>query len=416
MNEEIKNQLDQIGDLVDGRIEKAFNQAKDNAKGEIESSLKSEIDNLSNEYLAKHDSMIKRMDEVEMAYKKDMSASNPMTFKGTLNKAIKDGALEAIRNGGASSARFEVKADDMTMNLNLTENTTANPGSIARETIVSGYKFQPERPVHLRQLMPTGSSDGQQIRFAQETAFDSASIAMKAEGATLGQSEFTLASKVANMEKLGTFLRVTEEMMNDTPQLTSYISARVPQKVLNVEDTQILTGDGSSPNIDGIATAGNHTAWVDTGFSDAISGANEYDALVVALNQLQLNNYTADTILVNPTDLHRIALLKSSQNEYLRQQLYSGLQPQILGVNIVANSAVASDKFYVANFQQASQFWIRENLAVEFAREDSTNFRDGFVTVRVQERVCQTIYLPSAIIYGDFSYAKSHLDPSVADE
>ncbi len=47
MSEDVKNQLDQIGDLVDGKIEKAFNAAKDNAKGEVEESLKSEIKNLN---------------------------------------------------------------------------------------------------------------------------------------------------------------------------------------------------------------------------------------------------------------------------------------------------------------------------------------------------------------------------------
>ena len=62
MNDDIKKELDQIGDLVDSKIEKAFNSAQENAKGEIEESLKSEISNLSNEYLAKNDEMQKRMD------------------------------------------------------------------------------------------------------------------------------------------------------------------------------------------------------------------------------------------------------------------------------------------------------------------------------------------------------------------
>ena len=47
MEDNIKKELDQIGNIVDQKIEKAFNQAKDNAKGEMESSLKSEIDNLT---------------------------------------------------------------------------------------------------------------------------------------------------------------------------------------------------------------------------------------------------------------------------------------------------------------------------------------------------------------------------------
>ena len=46
MNEETKKHLDQIGDLVDAKIEKAFESAKDNAVREVENSLKTEIDNL----------------------------------------------------------------------------------------------------------------------------------------------------------------------------------------------------------------------------------------------------------------------------------------------------------------------------------------------------------------------------------
>ena len=51
MEDNLKKELDQIGNIVDERIEKAFNQAKDNAKGEMESSLKSEIDNLTTQYV-----------------------------------------------------------------------------------------------------------------------------------------------------------------------------------------------------------------------------------------------------------------------------------------------------------------------------------------------------------------------------
>ena len=47
MDENVKNQLDQIGNLVDSKIEKAFNAAQENAKGEVDSTLKSEISNLT---------------------------------------------------------------------------------------------------------------------------------------------------------------------------------------------------------------------------------------------------------------------------------------------------------------------------------------------------------------------------------
>jgi hypothetical protein len=84
MEENVKNQLDQIGNIVDEKIEKAFNQAKDNAKGEMESSLKSEIDNLTTQYVEKSEALNKRMDEMEMAAKKTLSGATPQSFKSAI--------------------------------------------------------------------------------------------------------------------------------------------------------------------------------------------------------------------------------------------------------------------------------------------------------------------------------------------
>lgn len=398
MNEEVKKQLDQFGDLIDAKIEKAAGQIADNVKGEIDPALKSEIDALTNKWVDTHD----RLDAVEMASKKS-AANQPQSFKGSLVKSIQDGAIESFLKGNSNAARFDIKAGDMTMANSYT-------GVVADETIVPQFKFDPTRATHIRQLLPLGSTDAQTIRYPKESAYDDGGAAT-AQGSQLTQSDFDITATSVNVERIGTFMRVTEEMLNDTPQLSSYLSARVPEKILSIEDNEILNGDGSAPNLDGLFTDG--TAFV-TGASGAfyqsVESANEYDVLVAALNQLALANYQADTILLNPTDLHKIALLKSTANEYLRQQIYTGLTPQIMGVNITANTAVTAGKFMVANLAQATQLWVRENLSVEFSRDDSDNFTKNLVTVRVQERVALTNYLPNAIVQGTFSTAKTALE------
>lgn len=402
MNEEIKNQLDQIGDIVDSKIEKAFNQAQDNAKGEVESSLKSEITNLTNDYNEKMEAATKRMDAIEMESKKTLSGVNSKTFKGQIESAIKDGAIDALVKGNTNAARFEIKAGDMTM-------ANAYTGVVAGETVISDFKFDPSRSVHIRTLLPIGNTDAQTIRFPKESAYDDGAAAT-AQGSTLGASDFDITATSVNVEKIGTFMRITEEMLNDTPGLSSYLSARVPGKVLSVEDTEILNGDGSSPNLDGLFTDG--AAFITSGgaFDDAVESANEFDVLIAALNQLALSNYQADTILLNPTDFHKIVLLKSTANEYLKNQIIQGIQPAINGVPITLNTAVTAGKFLVGNLAQASQLWVRDGLGIEFSREDSTNFRDGFVTVRAQERVALTNYSPNAIVQGTFSTAKAALE------
>ena len=404
MDTEIKNQLDQVGNIVDEKIEKAMNQAKDNAKGEYDSVLKSEIDNLTQNYLEKNEALSKRIDEVEMASKKTLSGATPQSFKSAIEGALKDGALDAMTKGNSTAAKFEVKAD-MSLGSDVT-------GVVAAETIVDAIKFDPSRSVHIRSLIPQGTTDGQTVRFPKESAY-SDNAAATAETAAFGQSDFDLVATTVNVEKIGTHMTITGEMLDDVKQLSSYLSARVPEKVLAVEDNEIISGDGSSPNLDGLLTDGTAFTTSSGGlFYQAIESANEFDVLVVALNQLALLNYQADSIIINPTDLHKMILLKSTANEYLRNQIFSGIQPTVNGVPITINTAMPNGKFLVGNLRQATQLWIRENLAIEFSREHSDNFTKNFVTVRAMERVALTNYCPNAIVQGTFSTAKTALETS----
>jgi HK97 family phage major capsid protein len=397
MEENVKKQLDQIGDLIDSKLEKAHGQALESATGKADEMLKSEISNLANKFN-------ERLDQMEVANKKNLEAkaNENLTFKGGLLKSINDGAIENLVKGNARSAQFTVKAD-MTTGADFT-------GEVIPADRVAGYKFDPTRPVHVRQLIPQGSTSSDVIRFVKESGYSNGA-ATAAEGATLAQSDFDMTASDSNVRKIGTYFRISEEMLADTPQLTSYISARAPEKLLNVEDTQILTGNGTAPNLSGIITdAADFDVSSGGAFYQSVESANEFDVLVASLNQLALSNYQASYIMLHPTDFHKILLLKDSQNNYLKDQVYSGLQPNFMGVPVIINNAISAGSFLCGNFNVGTQLWIRDNVNVEFFREDGTNVRDGFVTVRVSERIALTNYLPNAFVNGSFSTAKAALE------
>ena len=403
MTQEEQTHLDQLGNLVDEKIEKASKASLDNAKGEFETSLKSEISNLTNEYNEKFEAAQKRMDAFEIESKKTMAGTTPKSFKASLESALKDGAIDSLVKGNTNAAKFELKSSDMTMANTFT-------GVIAGETIVPDIKFDPSRAVHIRSLIPNGTTDAQTIRFPKESAYTD-NAAATAQGSALGQSDFDLTATSVNVEKIGTFMKITEEMLADTPQLSSYLSARVPSKVLAIEDNQIMSGDGSSPNMSGLFTDGTAFTTSSGGlFYQSVESANEYDVLIAALNQLALLNYTADSILLNPTDFHKIVLLKSTANEYLKNQVIQGIQPAIMGVPVTINTAIPAGKFLVGQLSVATQLWIRDGLGIEFSREDSDNFQKSFVTVRALMRAALTTYLPNAIVQGTFSSAKTALE------
>lgn len=390
MTEEIKNQLDELNSAIDSRIAKAEGQAVASATGKADELLKSEIKNLETKFTEIHS----RIDAAEVAAKKTASGANAQSFKQSLIDGITKGGLDGLVNGNSRSAKFEIKAGDMTVANNFT-------GEVIPAQYVPGIKYDPTRPVHVRQLLAQGSTSSEVVRYVRESAYDNGAAAT-AQGSSFTESDFDLTAYDANVQKIGTYFRISEEMLADTPQLTSYLAARAPEKLLTVEDAQLLYGNGTAPNISGISTSGS-TAFAAGAFAGSVVAANQFDVLTVAINQLALVNYRPDYIMLNPTDFNKILLLKATTNEYLQEQAYMGLQPQFLGIPVVINTAVTAGTYLVGNFAMGTQLWVRENLSLEFFREDGTNVRDGFVTVRLVERIALTNYAPLAIVKGVFA-------------
>ena len=388
MDENIKNQLDEFNTAIDSKIEKSNHEVVETVVLKANDIVKNEVTEMATK-------LNERLDAIEVANKKQFSAKKRMTFKGALSEAFENGAIEKLSKGHSRSAAFEIKAD-MTTGADFT-------GSVIAADRVPGYKFDPTRPQHIRELLAQGSTTSDVVRYVKESGYSNGAD-ITAEGATFAQSDFDMTAPDANVKKIGTYFRISEEMLADTAQLTSYLSSRAPEKLLDVEDAHVLGGN----DLGGIENSA--TVFAAGSLADAVDNANEFDVIVASLNQLALANYNADTILLNPTDFHKILLLKDTQNNYLKDQVYSGLQPVFMGVKVVLNSAISAGNFLIGNFGVGTQLWVRDGINVEFFKEDGTNVRDGFVTVRVSERIALTNYLPNAFVKGDFTTAKAALE------
>ena len=388
MNEELKGQIDNITKSIDAKIEKSNVEVVNSIEVKASEIVKSEVAEITTKFN-------ERFDAFEVANKKQFNSQKQVSFKSALKDALENGAIDGLKKGHSQSARFEIKAD-MTVGADFT-------GEVIPADRVPGYKFDPTRPVHIRQLLSIGSTQSDVVRYVKESGYTNAA-AITAEGATFAQSDFDMTAVNANVKKIGTYFRISEEMLADTPQLTSYLSARAPEKLLEVEDANILTGN----DLGGIINSAPAFAAGD--YADSVESANQFDVIVASLNQLALLNYNADTILLNPTDFHKILLLKDTTNNYLKDQVYGGLTPVFMGVRVVLNSAITAGDFLIGNFSVGTQLWVRQGVNVEFFREDGTNVRDGFVTVRVSERIALTNYLPNAFVKGTFATAQAALE------
>ena len=155
MEENVKNQLDQLGNIIDEKIEKATGQALESANGQADSALKGEIDNLTKKFNERFDAF--EVENKKMFEKKNESKN----FKTNLVKALNEGAIDNLVKGNTNAAAFEINAylqkNDMTMNADYS-------GEVVPADRVPGFKFDPNRPQNMRQIIPNGSTGSDVVR------------------------------------------------------------------------------------------------------------------------------------------------------------------------------------------------------------------------------------------------------------
>tara|TARA_R100001510_G_C7651778_1_gene209539 strand:- start:1491 stop:2729 length:1239 start_codon:yes stop_codon:yes gene_type:complete len=409
IDDNTQEHLNKLADLIDEKIEKAGKASKDNLEGKVDEVIKGEVENLVNKFNEENEALNKRIDTFEVENKKNNFNNTFVSKKEAFNDAIgKSESLKAMKEGSRGNASIEMKADVLISSDFAGASSSRDATGVLR---VDGIKRDPSNVTNMMGIIPVGNTDSNVIRYVKESAYTD-NAANVAEGSAPTDSEFQLTAEDAVVQKTSAVMTISQEMLDDTPGLSSYLSQRLPAKINTVIDDQLIGGSGSSPNLLGLMNGG--TTFAAGGFANAIESAQELDVLYVAMNQLALSNYAANGIVLNPTDFHKIALLKDTTNEYLRGNSLVSADGffRINGVPVYMNNKMAAGNFVVADFSQASQVWQREGLRVDFGYEDSDNFSKYLVSVRGIARIAHSIYLPTGIVKGAFSTAKTALETS----
>jgi HK97 family phage major capsid protein len=97
-------------------------------------------------------------------------------------------------------------------------------------------------------LLAPGTTTSSPVRYIRETDAVVNAAAAVAEGAA--KPEATLVTEP--VRKIAVFLPVTDEIMEDAPTMASYLNERLSLFVGVAEEAQLLSGDGTAPNISGI--------------------------------------------------------------------------------------------------------------------------------------------------------------------
>lgn len=402
--EEIKKLASDIDAKIKQGNEQAVLAAENKGKA-VGEDLKNELTNM----LQKHQELSqKQFDDFQTEMKKagGFAQQGPETFEQMLSKGLEANKekLQAKKSGSDRldfTLGFEQKAvADMTTGVQLGAGVMAPnrlPGLVERQPYFS----------HIRDFMTVRPTSSPLIHYVQENGGEGAPTTV-AEGGLKPQIDYDLVLKTAEVKKIAAHLRLSEEMIEDVPYITNYVTTRGAEDLRLVEDAQILYGDGTGSNLRGLnldAVAFARPTGIGT-----ITNATIADIIRVAMAQIRVGRYRATAVMLNPIDVAILELTKDAQGGYLFVNTATqGNVSTIWRLPIIESDAVAVGGFFVGDFVNGSELFDRKQLNVRFYDQDRDNAIKNMVTIVIEERLALANIRPASFVRGTFAAAKTAL-------
>ena len=216
------------------------------------------------------------------------------------------------------------------------------------------------------------------------------------EGAYL-ESDDSFSQVSIGAYKLGTMIKVSEELLNDSVfDLESYISREFARRIGAKEEEAFFTGDGSGKPLGILAATGG----AETGVTAASATAITADELIDLFYSLKAPYRRNAVWVLNDSTIKAIRKLKDNQGQYLWQpSLTAGAPDLLLGKPVRTSAympAIAADAKTIA-FGDFSYYWIADRQGRSFKRLNELYAATGQVGFLASQRVDGKLILPEAI-------------------
>lgn len=273
---------------------------------------------------------------------------------------------------------------------------------------VPGIFAPNQRPLRIRDLVINGTTTSNSIDFVQESSFTNAAAETAEATATSNglKPESALGFSVvsAAVKTIATFIPVTRQMIEDAPQMETYVNTRLQYFVALREDDELMKGDGTGANLTGILNTSGIQTLDDAYFAanplpTVGSAANNIDRIRRARTKVRVTGRAIpDAIVLHPDDYEKFDEMKDSQGHYLLEnpQADDDTNESLWGLRVVESEAVNAGAPVVGAFGTMAAIWDRQQSNLLMTDSHSDWFARNLLALLAEERLAFTVYRPSA--------------------
>jgi hypothetical protein len=335
---------------------------------------------------------------------------------GRMNKDQNEPASKALHPGGRESGEIKSFGELFVESeaykgfqgrqgpsVNLKDITVGEMKAVFRtgagfepENLRTGrIEMDPQRPIAVIDHVPMLPINSDAVRFMEETTFTNNAAEVAESTATtgsdlVGESAFAFTERTHPVEWLPVFIPVTLQQMEDVEGIAAYLDQRLAYQLRARLDSQILSGNGSTPNIEGTVNV--------TGINTTAKGSDPTpDAIYKAFVEIRVNGFTEPTVLfTHPNDWQAIRLLRTADGIYIWGSPADAGPERIWGVPVVQTTAATENTMVAGDYVNFSALHTKRGITIQVSDSHSHYFTRGMLAVRADMRIAMVHYRPEA--------------------
>ena len=249
----------------------------------------------------------------------------------------------------------------------------------------------------VRDLLPVLPLSVGAVEFVRQASATSNAAVQDETPADKPQSALELEAIATAVKTVAHWLPASRQIISDAPALAGFIDAFLLKGLADVEDEELLNGDGTSTHLTGLLTDPD-IQLLTQGDDD-----NMADAIRKAMLLVEVLGYQASGIILNPNDWAAIELLKDKQGRYLFAQPQQRTLRQLWGVPVALSISLDEGAFCTGALDRAACVWDREQSTVRVSDQHADFFTKNLVAILAEERLALTVFRPEAIVLGTFT-------------
>lgn len=273
-----------------------------------------------------------------------------------------------------------------------------------------------QRPLRLRQLVTPGTTTSDSVEYVRMTSYTN-NAAPTAEATTAAaptapggagalvnaagggykpESALAAVKITAPVRTLAHWMPMTKRAVSDAAQVVTLIDAFLRYGLEEELEDQMVQGDGTGENFEGITTV--------SGVQAQAFDTDMFTTLRKAKTKVRtIGRSIPNGVLLNPTDLESLDLLQDNDARYyFGGPAGVGTAQALWGMPIVETESVPVGTAFVGDFRKAI-LWDREQATIQMTDSHLDFFVRNLVVILAEMRAAFGVIQPSAFVEVDLA-------------